>query len=322
MQTWRHFGCLGLLLSSMAWGQTANWGLSWKSPPECIQPSELVHNVEEKLGKAVFGQNPEFRIDGFIKRSEKAPRWKGRLTLLDAQGAVLGSREVSSDETSCRAIDASLALVVAVMIDPTVALSGKKAEEPPPVESPPPPTPSPSLPPPVPPGLSATRTRLGLRAGLSPAPFPSPALFWALHTQLSDTLFIDVRLPLLPWAPAVGFSQTGFLTGAGLGVDAGYSFTHPSSRGIRWQTSVGLEAHVFMGFSSTRTDMLARLDALWRLGAWVPLPFGTVVVMGEAGICPYPPNFRMVTSDGRPDDVGVGSTFRTGLELAFVLPLG
>ncbi|MBW3536121.1 MAG: M28 family peptidase, partial [Gemmatimonadetes bacterium] len=47
--------------------------------------------------------------------------------MADAQGAPLGTREIASEETDCRALDASLALVASLMIDPDAPLHEEPA---------------------------------------------------------------------------------------------------------------------------------------------------------------------------------------------------
>jgi hypothetical protein len=145
---------LVLLALAAAPSADARWTLRWVAPNECVSPADLARAVEDKLGRAVFGTAPEFTVDG-VMRGGTSPRWRAQFTLVDATGAVQGTREVSSDEASCRKLDASLALIVAVMIDPRVALGGAAVAEPtPPPLSVPPPPPGERLPPqPEPPPL-------------------------------------------------------------------------------------------------------------------------------------------------------------------------
>ncbi len=114
------------------------WGMKFKAPDGCIGAAELAEAIEKKLGRPMFGAKPDVIIEGYV-RAEGARRWRARLTLVDADGTVKGSREVVQDGASCRAIDESLALVAAVMIDPASALKG----------NPPQPAPEPAPPPPA-----------------------------------------------------------------------------------------------------------------------------------------------------------------------------
>ncbi|MFT3840831.1 MAG: hypothetical protein QM723_27830 [Myxococcaceae bacterium] len=144
-----------VLLSSAAFAEQ-RWGLTWKAADGCIQAAELAERVERRLGRPVFGAEPDLRIDGYLVSADGTPKnakWRARLTLIDAHGTVEGSRDVTTADASCRGIDDSLVLVVAVMIDPSAALTPFASPSPPPPTPSPPPvaTPGPT-PPPAPPG--------------------------------------------------------------------------------------------------------------------------------------------------------------------------
>lgn len=144
----------------------ARWGLRWQAPAECISPADLARAVEDKLGRAVFGPSPEFTVDGAL-RAGAAPKWRAQFTLVDATGAVQGTREVSSDAAACSELNASLALIVAVMIDPRVALGSPPVVEPsaPPMPEPPPPAPTEPAPTePAPPPRELPRAEAGADA--------------------------------------------------------------------------------------------------------------------------------------------------------------
>src|SRR5438093_3953281 len=94
------------------------WGLSWRAPGACIGPAELSQAVEDRLGHSVFGSNPDFRIDGVAKEYDSPPRWRAKVTVVDSSGSISGSRDVTSDDANCRSLDARLALVVSLMVDP------------------------------------------------------------------------------------------------------------------------------------------------------------------------------------------------------------
>ena len=119
------------------------WGLTFSAPPQCIQPGELAEKVEQQVGRPLFGANPELRIEGHVRPGTPPAKWAARLTLLDAAGTVLGTRDVTGEKASCRAIDESLVLVIALMIDTKV----KEPATPPPVVE------KPATPPPPPPAL-------------------------------------------------------------------------------------------------------------------------------------------------------------------------
>lgn len=109
---------LSLLITTTAAAATeARWGLTWKAPEACIGAGDLAQAVEEKLGRSIFGKDPEYRVEGRLQEGT-APRWKARLTLVSAAGEVLGTRELTADDADCRALDKKLALVMALTIEP------------------------------------------------------------------------------------------------------------------------------------------------------------------------------------------------------------
>ncbi|WP_224247870.1 hypothetical protein [Hyalangium gracile] len=101
----------------------ARWGLRWSAPdPGCIQAAPLARAVEARLGRTVFGPEPEFLIDGVLRRGQPSG-WMAALTLVDGTGRVLGSREVSTPEDACAAIEPRVVLVLSLMIDPAALSS-------------------------------------------------------------------------------------------------------------------------------------------------------------------------------------------------------
>src|SRR5688572_13739487 len=83
------------------------WGLTFRSAEGCITPAELAERIEHRLGRATFGARPDLVIDGYLK-PDGSQTWRARLTLVDAEGTVKGSREVTSKGISCRSIDDAL----------------------------------------------------------------------------------------------------------------------------------------------------------------------------------------------------------------------
>jgi hypothetical protein len=116
--------------------------------------------------------------------------WRARLLLEDAKGVALGRREIVSAERSCAALDPSLALVVALLVD---------APPSPPPPPPPPPADGAAPPPPPPPPRSPTPIRI------PPAP-AAPEEPWQFGAALSATLSLG-------WLPS-------FSPGASLAVSA------------------------------------------------------------------------------------------------------
>lgn len=115
--------------------------LAWVRLPgaeSCIGARELEVAVEERLGRTVFvppAQATVF-IEGRVEPSASGPGFQGHLTLADDHRAVLGSRDLETSATSCRALDEQLTLVVALLIDPDGPPA--KAVAPGPLVTPPP----------------------------------------------------------------------------------------------------------------------------------------------------------------------------------------
>lgn len=118
------------------------WGLAFKAPAGCVQPGELAELIERRVGHPVFAANADLSIEGVLRAGGEAPaKWSARLTLVDASGRVLGSRDVTATTASCRGIDEALTLVVALMIDTKL----KEAPPPEPPKAAPAPTPPPVI---------------------------------------------------------------------------------------------------------------------------------------------------------------------------------
>src|SRR5579871_2651613 len=139
--------------------------LGWVRLPgaeSCIATRDLARDVEQRLGKAVFVSpaQAEVIVEGRIEAvTGGEAAFRARLTLTNAQGAVLGTRDLDVPAGStCRSIDDQLSLVIALLIDPDAILAPRGAPSPPPVPPVPPaqpkvaPVPAPAPPtPPAPP---------------------------------------------------------------------------------------------------------------------------------------------------------------------------
>ncbi|PTL76579.1 hypothetical protein DAT35_49085 [Vitiosangium sp. GDMCC 1.1324] len=165
--------------------------------------------MEARLGRTVFGPGPEFLIDGVLEPG-KPSGWKATLSLVDARGNVLGSREVSTREEACSALEPRLLLVMAVMIDPSAALGGPPPESPPAPE--PPPLPTVAEPP-------------------APVETPAPAVTEAMPPppEESPGMRPDAPGPRLG-GPAVTVAALGSL-GVGFGVTPGIATSFWLGRG-------------------------------------------------------------------------------------------
>src|SRR5688572_13338077 len=108
---------------------------------QCIDAPELSSAVEARLGRRVFGVRTPADLDVRLRLERPGSnQWRGDLLLLDDAGNELGRREIVTKAKDCSALDASLALVVALLVDAPPNLPPERA--PPPAtstEAPPPP---------------------------------------------------------------------------------------------------------------------------------------------------------------------------------------
>lgn len=142
--------------------------LSWTRLPgaeSCIGTRDLAVAVEKILARTVFvsASQGDLSVEG---RAEAAGAgFTATIVVSDAKGGVLGDRKLDEATTDCRKLDESVALAIALMIDPEAAMRPPTPAKTPAPEPPPskPPEPPPVLPVPEPPPLPAV-----------PAPLPDP----------------------------------------------------------------------------------------------------------------------------------------------------
>lgn len=231
-------------------GRTSS--LSWLRMPgadACISTQALARAVEDRLARKVFvsAAEADVSVEGRIEK-QKDGRWHASVTLRDAKGEKLGTRDLESEtrDASCASMNEPVALVIAVMIDPDAAM--RKRPEPPP----PPPTPSATAEPPPP--------------APAPAPPPPPA-------------------PEPPRADPWRFEGAGVLTmaggmtpstAAGGGVEGMISIP-----GI----PIGLRGYgnVFLPTTASKDGAIANYDLLYVGSALCPTLRGTVNLMACIG---------------------------------------
>ena len=111
--------------------------LHWVRLPgaeDCAGGDALSRAVEAKLRREVFPapRNASVLIEGHVERV--AGGYRAALQMRSSNGALLGSRELSSQAGNCDELSETIAVVLAVMIDPDVAAQGKSAAAPEPAE--------------------------------------------------------------------------------------------------------------------------------------------------------------------------------------------
>ncbi len=186
--------------SSLSWVRTAG-------AEECVSTPVLARSVEERLGRATFVSAAEANVsvEGMVRKSQRPLGFTATITLRDATGATLGTREIHRDGADCHVLDAPLALVIAVMIDP----DGKRDEPELPAPAPAP-TPAPAPPPRV-------RTVIQERVVVVHAPEKPAPTPWRFDAGAS----VMMTLGLLP-NPGLGVQASGLLEPPGFPAFQGY----------------------------------------------------------------------------------------------------
>lgn len=189
--------------------------LSWVRPAGaegCISTTALARSVEERLRRPVFVSASEANVsvEGLVQPSSKPLGWTATLTLRDASGAQLGTRELHRDGADCRVLDASLSLVIAVMIDPDA-----KPDDTPPTPAPVPPAPPPTV-----------RTVIQKELVLVPVPAPEKPKPkpWRFDGGAAAALVVG-PLP----GPAFGVQAHGLLEPPGWPTLEGFGVLYPQS---------------------------------------------------------------------------------------------
>ena len=97
--------------------------LHWSRAPnaaDCVDPRSLAQRVEAITGPVfVSASEADLSIEGHVDRPAPG-RVHAYLSVSERRGPPLGGREVSFEVNDCRAIDAAIALVIAVLIDPSL----------------------------------------------------------------------------------------------------------------------------------------------------------------------------------------------------------
>ncbi|WP_437501002.1 hypothetical protein [Sorangium sp. So ce1099] len=219
--------------------QTAS--LSWvrlAGAEACVGARALAQAVEARLGRAalVSAARADLTIEGRIEPGGSGG-WRAVIAVADAEGAVLGTREIATASPRCGAIDSELALAIALMIDPSARLSPSappalavpapppapaSASVPPPGPAPPPqvivqriliPVPPPASPPPAP-----WRVEVGAGPLFGLGLLPSPGVAAVIRARLTPPRFLSLEVGGAIWAPSettTGAFTTRFSWGEG-----------------------------------------------------------------------------------------------------------
>lgn len=162
----------------------------------CVEAPELERAVEARLGRRVFGVRTPADLD--VRLALERPRageWRGELRLLDDAGNELGQREIVTKAKDCSALDASLALVVALLVDAPPNLPPERTNAPVPSA----PSAEPAPPPPPPPPRKNTAIQL-------PRDTYAPREPWRFNAAIAASGAAGIApRPLLGVAAAFGF---------------------------------------------------------------------------------------------------------------------
>lgn len=115
-----------LLTLSFAWSAAAqaqvgelNW-VRGVGAEDCASGGEVRAEVIRRLGRDPFGPEPERILDGIVVA--EAGGWVVRIIARRANGEALGVRTLSETDPDCHVLDSSIALAVALAIDPDAEL--------------------------------------------------------------------------------------------------------------------------------------------------------------------------------------------------------
>ena len=224
----------GLRASALSWVRDA-------SAEGCPGSVAMARAVEARLGRAVFvsGARAELSIEAHVQRTVTA--WRVVIDTSDAQGKIVGHREIESQSESCtEAADASV-LAIALMIDPDALAAPVPAPVPAPALTPAPTsTPAPaSTPPPAPTLPRATEPLPAKRPAPPPGPFRG-----------AFALSVPFVVGLLPGvAPGITARFLAVPPGSWLGVELEGSYFFPESTQARTEAGSGARTEAGSDFS-------------------------------------------------------------------------
>jgi hypothetical protein len=202
---------------------------------QCLDRPSLARAVEARLRRQVFRADVPVTLHVKISIAHAGGSWSALLTMHDGAGAFLGRRSLVTEAADCSALDDSLALVVALLV-----------ESPPPPE-PEAPAPASEVKPPV----------LEAKAPVSEAPAPAanaPAKAAPSPEPLAIHLPPDTPAPREPWRlqlAAEGSGAIGMLPGFAPGIELGFGAKGPTLPEMR----------LFAGWYAQREQRRSEPDA-------------------------------------------------------------
>jgi hypothetical protein len=212
------------LAAASAHAQPEPVRLAWirgKGADACSSPQQIADQVAARLGTSPFAANAARSIDAYVTRSESG--WRAEIYVRGRDGALAGSRELTSEAPDCAPIESASVLAIALAIDPDAGLRPPPA----PAPAPPPaaartplPAPLPARVPPSPPpaplhrspaaGLGSSSVALRAGAGVGLLPRPAAGLSLAAHVAIARSAQLTGEVL---WMPEVRAADARFAFG-------------------------------------------------------------------------------------------------------------
>lgn len=218
--------------------------LGWVRLPgaeSCVGPPELASMVERRLGRAVFVSAAQagLHVEAHVAPMTPAlpPRdartfdlppladtagFRAHISISDAGGALLGTRELEAPRAGCRALDEQLALVIALLIDPDAALAPRA------------PSPKPRAPKrviverilapdstPLPPPAKPWKADLAVGASVSAGLVPKAGIALSLRGEIVPPSFVPIEIGADLTRDAAAFAPGSATKGATLSLAYG-----------------------------------------------------------------------------------------------------
>ncbi|HWA76502.1 MAG TPA: hypothetical protein VG937_29405 [Polyangiaceae bacterium] len=128
-------GALTLTLCRVAEAQSPSaeaepYRLSWvreRGAESCISGAALARLLEQVVGRGASPVGRATVVEGRIAPAEAPLRWRVNVRVSDAEGELLGERELTNAELPCSALTSPVLLILAMSIDPNAARDGLPA---------------------------------------------------------------------------------------------------------------------------------------------------------------------------------------------------
>jgi hypothetical protein len=273
--------------------------LSWVELPgaeSCGGALAVARLVEERLGRhaLVAPSQAGLSLEGRVEHAGVVPYWHAVLVVRDADGVILGSRDIVSEASACDELRESVAIAVALMIDPNATIRPAPPRVSLPVSEPAPPqaasnmscTAADSNP------QASGRWRVEADSGpeLAYGFLPSPSLGVAAGITVVSAGFWHARAyaaALSPQTRSVGGGASARLTVAYGGLllcPATFEDTHRRSLDLCGGAQVGSLGATGGGFSeNSGADTAPFVDLVGAVSLVVPIAGPLAVRLGATG---------------------------------------